>query len=65
MFTTKLNKRLLVYVIPVLDLEALAALSILWEGLSPYAFTPYPQLLQVLEKVERCQNLWLILLAPL
>jgi len=67
LFATKLNKKLAIYVSPVMDPEAwdTEALSISWEGLSAYAFPPHPILAQVLEKVDGCRRLRLILVAPM
>ena len=65
LFATRFNHRLPVYVSPVPDPSAWAvdALSLSWEGLSAYAFPPFPILAQVLRKA-RLDRPELILIAP-
>jgi len=67
MFATKINRKLPVFISPVVDDEALEvdALSIPWEGMSGYAFPPYKILPQVLHKVQQTSALRMILVAPL
>jgi ribonuclease HI len=66
LFATKYNNKLMLYVSPVPDTQAMDtdALSISWENMSAYAYPPHQILPQVLQKFRMTEVCSMILVAP-